>query len=233
MSAFPVKGQTVPLRYSPQARQRVNIGVGWDIVEVMAKKPEAYVPQPVTEKGINERNSGLPEEENPYVDTIRPEIGHVTHVFDADLIALIFDEKRELVDAVSPLPEENVDRSSKIYHSGDERAGVSGDDDEVISVELKDLPDYIHHIVFLVTAQSGHDFAQIVNPQARIVDSLSNRELLNVSMGGKAAKGMTGFIFAAISRGGETGWVLQNISEYRVDAEIGDWAAEVVPFLGA
>jgi stress response protein SCP2 len=142
----------------------------------------------------------------------------------------MFNKENEIVDAVSPMDGEEVDLSGKIYHSGDERHGVSINDDEMISVELKDLPEYIHHIVFFSTIQSGHDFATVVNPEARVFDGMSNKNLLLEKIDGEDLAGKTAHIFCRIYRG-EEDWMIHNISELRVDAEIKDWVKEVKPFL--
>ncbi len=221
------KGKAGILRYTKQARHRIGVSIRWDAVEEQVKRPELFKLARPTESDDAESVKGFV---NPYGQDIKAEIGMVRETFDVDLICLMFNSDKELVDAVSPMDGEEIDHSGKIYHSGDERHGASINDDEIISVELKDLPDYIHHIVFFATVQSGHDYSMIVNPEARIYDAMNDRDLMLVSMGGPASAGQTAFIFCRIFRGPED-WMVHNISEFRVDRQVRDWAEEVKPFL--
>ncbi len=221
------KGNSDILQYTHQARHRVGVSVRWDAVEEAVERPELYKLSKPEGADKSEHTRGFT---NPYGEDIKAEIGVVKETFDVDLICLMFDENGQIVDAVSPMEGEEIDQSGKVYHSGDERHGASINDDEIISVELKDLPEYIHQMVFFATVQSGHDYSAIVNPEARIFDAMNDRDLLLVRMDGAEAEGKTAFIFCRIYRG-EEDWMIQNISEFRIDAEIADWAEEVKPFL--
>ncbi len=226
----PAKGEHALLQYTQQARHRVNFSIRWDAAEEEIVRPEMFKISKQDDEDHNDKLLKEMAESNPYTEDLNVEMGKITETFDIDLVCLIFNADGEIVDAVSPIAEEEIDRSGKIYHSGDEQHGVSTHDDEIISVELKDLPDYIHHMVFLATAQSGHDFAQVINPEARVSDAMTDNDIMLVNMGGGEAAGKTGFIFSHLYRG-EEGWMLHNISEFRVDAQIEDWTAEVTPYL--
>jgi stress response protein SCP2 len=219
------KGETGILDYSKTVRHRICAGISWDPIEEAIERPAQMRPSAPDEgESIESRR----EFTDQYGYDIKPEIGEVTETFDVDLVCLVFNAEGELVDAVSPMDGEEVDQSGKIYHSGDERHGASTNDDEIISVELKGLPDYAHHLVFLAIIQSGHDYAYVVNPQARIYDSMSNKDLLKIDIAGPDSTGSTAYIICRVFRGeGEDEWMVHNISEFRVDQDIEDWAEEV------
>jgi tellurium resistance protein TerZ len=210
-SNFPAKGEHIPLIISETGKRRVHIGVGWDVREEEERKRKLL--------------GGGDPLENTYVQIN-------VEQYDMDLVALIFDAEGNAVDAVSPDLDEVMDQSGHIYHSGDNDTGRGDYDDEVISVELTDMPDHIHHIVFLITAQSGHTFERILDAEARVADGKTNEDRLKIKLGekGKAGADKTACIFARIYREGD-GWFLHHIQEYRVDANIEDWIAEITPYL--
>lgn len=208
---FPKKGAHFPLNISPTAKQRVHIGVGWDVREEEERKRKLF--------------GGGDALENSYIQIN-------VEQYDMDLVAIIFDADGNPVDAVSPDLDEVMDQSGHIYHSGDNDTGRGEYDDEVISVELAELPDYIHHIVFLVIAQSGHTFDRILGSEARIADSKTNEDRLHINLGPKGSEGVgkTACIFARIYRDGDK-WMGHHIAEYRIDKDIEDWPAEMQPYL--
>lgn len=208
---FPAKGDSAPLEISETTQRRVHIGVGWDVREEEEKKRKLF--------------GNVTGGENPDNQYIQINVEQ----YDMDLVALIFDAEGNAVDAVSPDLDEVMDQSGKIYHSGDNDTGRGDYDDEVISVELAGIPDYIHSIVFLVIAQSGHTFDRILESEARIADGKTNKNALKINMG-EDGKGKTACIFARMFRRDDQ-WLVHNISEYRMDKEVEDWVEEVKPYL--
>ncbi len=221
------KGDTVVLDYTKQARHRIGVSIRWDAVEENIERPDLYKLKKPEGSDRAEASGGFV---NPYGEDLDAEIGVLKETFDVDLVCLMFNKDGEIVDAVSPMDGEEIDQSGKVYHSGDERHGASINDDEIISVELKDLPEYIHHMVFFATVQSGHEYTSIINPEARVYDAMNNRDLMLVGIDGDDAQGKTAYIICRIFRG-EEDWMLHNIGEFRVDMEVEDWAEEVKPFL--
>lgn len=199
--ARPAKGQTVPLNYSLSARQRVICGLSWDPTETVVGKAEKL------------KNAG-----------------HNVETFDLDLACVLYNADGEAVDGVSAKADETIDSSGKVYHTGDDTSGEGGRDDEAVSVELKDLPDYIHHAVFLAEIQSLHTFADITNPSMRIADGKTEEEQLVTALTAPAGAGKNAYIFARISRHGE-GWVLRNIDEYVDGTAVEDWIAYLQRYL--
>lgn len=226
---LPQKGQIVPLRYSRDARQRVIASIRWDArEETLHKKSPHHSGAPAEKLGLDE--APAPDYDNPYTFTVDTTVNLVTQTFDVDLVALICDASGKLIDAVSPDPAESVDRSGKIYHSGDETHGVRGTDDEVISVELKDLPEEIFHIVFIAICQSGHSFDKIIAPEGRIADGKTETDLMLLPLAGPESRGKTACILARLFRG-EKEWMLHAIGDFRIDRQVADWGAEIQPYL--
>jgi tellurium resistance protein TerZ len=85
---------------------------------------------------------------------------------DLDLSVGIFDDNKNLIDKVYY----GKKRYPGIYHSGDDLTGdLEGDDgldNEVIQVNLKELPENVAQLVFVLNSFKKQDFADI--PFARI-----------------------------------------------------------------
>jgi stress response protein SCP2 len=227
---MPEKGKSLPLLYSREARQRVFVSVSWD-ARMQSTRPgrKSKPAAPVLKKGAD-----IPEAEgyeNLNIYRVEGEVGFVTETFDIDLVCLIFNAAGELVDAVSPDPRESMDRSGKIYHGGDETRGISDSDDETVTVELKDLPDSLHHLVFVAICQSGQSFDRIAAPHAHVTDGLTGVDVLDLDIGKPDGPGKTACILMRLHRGGPEGWMLHNICAFRVDKAVSDWGQEVRPFL--
>jgi stress response protein SCP2 len=215
------KGKSIPLLYTQKGRQRVTVGLLWDTPEAIpTNDTETFVPQ--TDLGVSH-----------YGEQLDIEIGYVQEVYDLDLVCLMFDKDKNLVDAVSPDPLESIDVSGAVYHSGDEMEGISGGDDEQISVELGHLPENVYSIVFLGIIQSGHYYGHVLNAECRVADGRTNTELWRMPLGRTIKEGAdkTASAFCMLHNDENMGWMLTNLSEYRVDKEVEDWAAEVNQFL--
>jgi stress response protein SCP2 len=183
-------GDVVPLQYSPKARQRILIGLNWD-----ARAKGA---------GLIERVKG---------------VGHNVESHDMDLACVMYDADGSFVDGVSGRPEETTDQSGKVYHSGDDTTGTGDLDDETLWVELKDLPDYIHHIVVVVEMQSKHTFNDVEQPHIRLADGMTNENQFIASMTGA----YTAFVFGRIFRGDGGEWLFHYIGENFMGSDIADW----------
>ncbi len=201
-SITPAKGETLPLHYTKEARHRIVCGLNWDPLE--------------SDVGRIEKLKNL---------------GQNIESFDLDLACVMYDADKEVVDGVSAKPDETVDESGKVYHSGDDTSGEGdGVDDEAISVELKELPDYIHHIVFLAEIQSLHSFDDIINPSMRIADGKTDDEQLTSSLATPEGAGKNAYVFARISREGGD-WKLTCIEEFFDGHDIEDWIEHLKRYL--
>ncbi len=199
---FPAVGEKVKLEVTQEARHRVICGIGWD-----PKEESAGVKDKLNEmRGIN------------------------SATFDLDLSCYIYDDEGNFMDCVTGEEGSTIDRSEKIYHSGDSVDGEGDGDDEDISIELLDLPDYVHQIIFLVDIGSAHSFNDTLDPEARIYDAYSGNELLKIRLDEGKNGDMTACVFARIYRDGKGGWMLENISKYLDLNDIEDWAQYLYQF---
>jgi len=103
--------------------------------------------------------------------------------------------------------------------------GAGDGDDETVSAELANIPSHYHALVFLVEISSLHTFTQVEAPTIRLVDSITDTELLNVPITDERAAGSNAFVFASIVRDEsiEGGWRLNNISDHPDITQIQDW----------
>ncbi len=198
----PERGKAVPLAYSKEARHRILCGLSWD--------PATY------DVGTIEKLQNM----NRNIET-----------YDLDLSCVMFNSAGDAIDGVSPRPDETIDSTGKIYHTGDDTSGEGDGDDEAISVELRDLPEDIAHIIMIVEIQSEHTFDAVNNPEIRIADGKTNRTQMAVSLKTDQSKGKNAYIFARISRTPD-GWMLHFIDEYATGADIPDWMAYLKRYLG-
>jgi len=149
------------------------------------------------------------------------------YAFDLDLACILFDADKECVDGVSGKPDETIDQSGAVYHTGDDTTGAGEGDDEQVSIELLNLPEEVQTVVFLVEIQSNHGFADIRNPIVRIADGMTDRSQLHVSLEGGDN---TACVFASISRRND-GWLLHYIGDYIKGGDIEDWVEKLQEYL--
>lgn len=76
--------------------------------------------------------------------------------------------------------------SKAIIHTGDNLTGRGEGDDEQIIVNLNDIPEYVHKIIFGVSIYKAkkrdQDFSQMNNSFIRLVDSNSDQELFKYNL---------------------------------------------------
>ena len=198
------KNSIIPLEYSKQARQRVLCGLNWD-----------------------QRSRG------PSIGERLKNVGRNVNTYDLDLACVMYNELGQAVDGVSSRPDEAADQSGKVYHTGDDDSGKGDElDDEQISVELRDLPSDIHHIVFVTEIQSAHTFPDIKMPYMRIGDGATNKDQLNHELAHKDAAGMTAYVFARIFKRNGT-WMLHFIDEFVDGHAVTDWVEELKKYTKA
>lgn len=97
-----------------------------------------------------------------------------------------------------------------ILHSGDNLTGEGEGDDEVINVNLPQIPPHVDTLLFLVTSYRGQTFEQVDNAFCRLVDSTTNAELARYTLRGGMP--FTAMVMATIVRSGSD-WKLQAIGE--------------------
>ncbi|MCB9965263.1 MAG: TerD family protein [Rhodospirillales bacterium] len=214
------KGRSALLPHTQSGRERVTIGLSWDTPEIMPERPETFISQ-------------LDDSGDVYEDDIEISVGFVQETYDLDLVCLIYNRERVLIDAVSPAPEETVDLSGAIYHTGDDTEGISAGDDEQVSVELANLPEDVTYLVFLAIIQSGHTFGQLLNTACRVADGKTDSDILNffLAKDGEDGANKTACALIALSKDEAAQWHIRNISEYRVDKDVEDWGLEAASLI--
>jgi tellurium resistance protein TerD len=77
--------------------------------------------------------------------------------------------------------------SGSVYSTGDNRTGEGEGDDEQIKVDLKNIPADVAKVAFTVTIHEAQarkqNFGQVSNAFIRIVDDVSNAELMRYDLG--------------------------------------------------
>jgi tellurium resistance protein TerD len=143
------KGQTISLEKDTNDLSQITIGLGWKI------KKKGFL------SGIF---SSGPE-------------------YDLDAIAFVLDEHGKITNVGDKLIGGDVvffnslrHPSGEIYHSGDNRVGGTGaNDDEQIVVRLNTLPARYHKVLFMVQIYQGRKnnqhFGQVENAYMRAVDA--------------------------------------------------------------
>lgn len=88
-----------------------------------------------------------------------------------------------------------------IYHHGDNLTGDGDGDDEQITVDLKNMPDSIEKIVFVVNIYAcesrKQDFGMIKNAYIRLVDEATRKEICKYNLS-ENYSGKTAMIFAEV-----------------------------------
>ncbi|GAB19697.1 hypothetical protein GOEFS_093_00260 [Gordonia effusa NBRC 100432] len=112
-----------------------------------------------------------------------------------------------------------------IVHSGDNLTGEGQGDDEVINVNLPQIPPHVDTLLFIVTSYRGQTFEQVDNAFCRLVDSTTNAELARYTL--KGGMPFTAMVMATIVRVGSD-WKLHAIG----DGLNAKTPAKALPFLG-
>ena len=115
---------------------------------------------------------------------------------DLDASLIIFDENHQPLAAV--WFGQLKSRDGSIWHSGDNRTGAGDGDDEVIHVDLTQVPPQVKSIVFTISSFRGQTFEKVENAYCRLVDSTTNTEIAKYDL---SAKGnYTALIVAKVYR---------------------------------
>ena len=127
---------------------------------------------------------------------------------DLDASCLVFDESKTMVDQIWFRQLKGM--KGAIVHTGDNRTGAGEGDDEVIKVDLSNLPANVSSLVFTVNSFTGQDFNSIANAFCRVVDDTTGEELAKFTL--SEAGSHTGLVMARLYRhNGE--WKLHAVGE--------------------
>ena len=195
------KGIKTPLNVTQEAKHRVFVGLGWD---------------PKEKAGIGEKIGAL--------------IGGKETHHDLDLSCFYYDADKNYLGVVTAADANlHSDPSGTIYHSGDNVEGIGEGDDEQVSVELKDLPPEIHHIVFKASIKSGHTFNDVASPEIRLCDGYTGHCFLDVSLLDNHAD-QDAFIFVRLYRDGD-GWRVHHIGDFVKNQSLEAWNDKLKEYL--
>ncbi|MCC0700780.1 TerD family protein [Clostridioides sp. ZZV15-6383] len=107
--------------------------------------------------------------------------------YDLDAFAIALTNQDKMNSRVDLVYFGNLKHPSKaIIHTGDNLTGRGEGDDEQIIVNLNDMPEYVHKIIFGVSIYKAkkrdQDFSQMNNSFIRLVDSNSDQELFKYNL---------------------------------------------------
>ncbi|MEN8407119.1 TerD family protein [Acinetobacter seifertii] len=127
---------------------------------------------------------------------------------DLDASVILFDENKKMLDVVYFGQLQSKDGS--IRHSGDNLTGAGSGDDEVIRVNLNQIPAQVKSLVFTVNSFRGQTFEKVENAFCRLVDQSNNHEIASYKLSSQGAH--TGLIIAKIYRHNDA-WKMHAIGE--------------------
>ena len=163
------KGQKIDLTKSDgSALSRVFVGVGWDMAA--AKKSGGFL-------------SGLFG-------------GGQSANIDLDASAIMFNDNHTIVDAIYFGQLQSKDGS--IRHSGDNLTGEGDGDDEMIYIDLPQVPSTVTAIVLTISSFRGQTFENVANAFCRLVDQNTNQEVARYNLSAQGA--YTSLIIAKLYR---------------------------------
>lgn len=145
---------------------------------------------------------------------------------DLDASVILFDENKKMLDVVYFGQLQSKDGS--IRHSGDNLTGAGRGDDEVIRVNLNQIPRHVKSLVFTVNSFRGQTFEKVENAFCRLVDQSSNQEVASYKLSSQGAH--TGLIIAKIYRHNDA-WKMHAIGENVHGRTFKDIAPYVLPHI--
>lgn len=144
------------------------------------------------------------------------------HEIDCDASAIILGEGDKYKGKVY-----YGDRSAEnrcVYHHGDNLTGEGDGDDEQITVDLKNMPNSVRKIVFVVNIYAcqsrKQDFGMIKNAFIRLVDEATGKEICRYNLS-ENYTGKTAMIFAEVYKK-DNEWKFNAIGQGTTDCSIGD-----------
>lgn len=127
---------------------------------------------------------------------------------DLDASCILLDSDLKSIDLVWFRQLKSQDGSIK--HSGDNRTGDGGGDDETIHVDLQRLPAAVKYLVFTVNSFTGQTFEKVENAYCRIVNAGNKSELARFNLSERG--GHTGIVMASLVRE-SGGWEFKAIGK--------------------
>ncbi|MBL4804244.1 MAG: TerD family protein [Alphaproteobacteria bacterium] len=219
----PAQGQSSQIEISETQRDRVLVGLSWDMKEL--EKVEIPVAEWVPFKKYLQAAADwaddsvhafrtmnyMPKTVNQHDDPDHRD--KEFEGFDLDLYCYIFDEHGEMVEKIGPDYKDVVSEDGKVYHSGDDFSGIGGYDDEQIYIETKKLPENYKHFLFVVKSDCKFNLNDISDPVVRIADGKTNEDFLKEDIQPAANISASALIFAHMAEVNDS-WTITNISEF-------------------
>ncbi len=141
--------------------------------------------------------------------------------YDLDLCCYAYDKDKNFKSIVDPSAYNAIDASEMVYHNGDNMDG-EGLYDEEIHIELKDAKNTYNHFFLVVESDCAHKINEIDTPCARLIDSYSRENLLEVNINKLPDSDNFTYIFCHIFLKNNE-WYLENISEFIDLEKEGSW----------
>jgi tellurium resistance protein TerZ len=145
---------------------------------------------------------------------------------DLDASCLMFDERKEMVDAI--WFRQLASRDGSVRHSGDNRTGAGDGDDEQIVVDLASVPAHVKSLVFTVNSFTGQNFSQIENAFCRIVNASNGSEVARYQLSCNGSH--TAQIMAKVYRHNDE-WKMHALGENASGRTFMDMLPLIVPHL--
>lgn len=110
------------------------------------------------------------------------------HEFDLDVSVFLTGEQGKVeADGNFIFYNNPQDAAASVVYSGDNRSGEGEGDDEVVKITLSKVPANVAKISFTVTIHEAEarsqNFGQVSNAYIRILDTLTNEEILRYDLG--------------------------------------------------
>lgn len=115
---------------------------------------------------------------------------------DLDASAIMFDENKAIKDVV--YFGQMKSRDGSISHSGDNLTGEGDGDDEMIYIDLPQVPSDVKSIVLTISSFRGQSFENVANAFCRLVDQNNNQEVARYNLSSQGA--YTSLIIAKLYR---------------------------------
>ena len=217
----PQKGTETNFEVSSTASDRILIGLSWDMDELDRIKLEQFIPfqryichvtdyvEDMIHAGrlYNYYRKNTNEHDDPNKRNVE------FNRFDLELYCYVFNNKKELIEVISPDFKQAIDNSETIYSTGEDFTGFGGLDDEQIYIETKHMPEHYKHFIICVRSDCKFDLNDIKNPILRIADSKTNTDFFKCEIGTNDDQEHSALIAAHIyQKDGQ--WCVKNIGHY-------------------
>lgn len=140
---------------------------------------------------------------------------------DIDLQCVVVDDRGQIIDCAYY---NNLKAVNAVTHSGDEATGAAAGIDELVWVNMPNLPDNVGLLVFVVAAYSGGKLMDVANGKLHVLEENTRNEIARFNMEqSSGAVDIVGVMFRSSSS-----WSLRIIDE---PAQDGQHFMDILPLL--